>query len=124
MEPITAQVSKHVDAPPSDVWKAITDPVRLKRFFFGAEVESGWQPGDPIRMRGEFIQQPGHSCSCRLMSSKYKCSEGKTVRITWILIRRRCDEHELGLNFVVLHLSCKACSCYIKSMNSRFGYTE
>ena len=54
MEPITAQVSKHVDAPPSDVWKAIPDPVRLKRFFFGAEVESSWEPGDPIRMRGEF----------------------------------------------------------------------
>jgi uncharacterized protein YndB with AHSA1/START domain len=54
MEPVTAQVSKHVDAPPSDVWKAITDPVRLKRFFFGAEVESSWEPGDPIRMRGEF----------------------------------------------------------------------
>lgn len=54
MEPITAQVSKHVDAPPSDVWKAITDPVRLRRFFFGADVESGWEAGDPIRMRGEF----------------------------------------------------------------------
>jgi uncharacterized protein YndB with AHSA1/START domain len=54
MEPVTAQVSKHVDAPPSDVWKAITDPKRLKRFFFGAEVESSWEPGDPIRMRGEF----------------------------------------------------------------------
>jgi uncharacterized protein YndB with AHSA1/START domain len=54
MEPITAQVWKHVDAPPSEVWKAITDPAKLKRFFFGADVESGWKPGDPIRMRGEF----------------------------------------------------------------------
>jgi uncharacterized protein YndB with AHSA1/START domain len=58
MESVTAQVSKHVDAPPSDVWKAITDPARLKRFFFGADVESGWEPGDPIRMRGEFKGKP------------------------------------------------------------------
>jgi uncharacterized protein YndB with AHSA1/START domain len=54
MQQVTAQVSRHVDAPPAEVWKAITDPVRLKRFFFGADVESGWRPGDPIRMRGEF----------------------------------------------------------------------
>jgi uncharacterized protein YndB with AHSA1/START domain len=54
MEQLTAQVSRHVDAPPAEVWKAITDPARLKRFFFGADVESGWKPGDPIRMRGEF----------------------------------------------------------------------
>jgi uncharacterized protein YndB with AHSA1/START domain len=58
MEQVTAQVSKHVDAPPAEVWKAITDPVRLKRFFFGADVESSWQPGDPIRMRGEFKGKP------------------------------------------------------------------
>ena len=54
MEQVTAQVSKHVDAPPAEVWKALTDPAKLKRFFFGANVESGWKPGDPIRMRGEF----------------------------------------------------------------------
>lgn len=51
---VTAQVSKHVDAAPAEVFRAITDPARLKRFFFCADVESGWTPGDPIRMRGEF----------------------------------------------------------------------
>jgi uncharacterized protein YndB with AHSA1/START domain len=58
MTQVTAQVSKHVDAPPAEVWKAITDPAKLKRFFFGAEIESGWKPGDPIRWRGEFKGKP------------------------------------------------------------------
>ncbi|MDB5424898.1 MAG: hypothetical protein JWQ29_2314, partial [Phenylobacterium sp.] len=31
MEQVTAQVSNHVDATPDEVFRAITDPARLKR---------------------------------------------------------------------------------------------
>jgi uncharacterized protein YndB with AHSA1/START domain len=54
MNDATAQVSKNVDVAPAIVWRALTDPSSLKRFFFGSDVESDWQVGHPIRMKGEF----------------------------------------------------------------------
>ena len=36
------------------VWRALTDPEALRKLYFGAEVESGWRPGDPISWRGEW----------------------------------------------------------------------
>ena len=49
-----AQVSKTIDAPPEAVWKALTNPSSLKQFFFGADVESDFKVGHPIRMKGSF----------------------------------------------------------------------
>jgi uncharacterized protein YndB with AHSA1/START domain len=51
-------VSKTVDATPSEVWTALTTPRRLKRFFFGSDVETNWKVGAPIRFRGEFDGKP------------------------------------------------------------------
>ena len=51
---ITAEASRLVAAAPEEVWRALTTPASLKAFFFGADVESNWRAGDPIRMRGEF----------------------------------------------------------------------
>ena len=50
----TAQVSQTVDASPAEVWNALTTPAKLKQFFFGADVESNWEVGEPVRMRGEY----------------------------------------------------------------------
>lgn len=50
----TAQVAKAIHASTPDVWAAITTPATLKKFFFGADVESDWKVGSPIRMTGEF----------------------------------------------------------------------
>jgi uncharacterized protein YndB with AHSA1/START domain len=54
MTQATAQVEKTIRAPPAQVWKALTTPEKLKKFFFGAEVASDWKVGSPITMRGEF----------------------------------------------------------------------
>jgi uncharacterized protein YndB with AHSA1/START domain len=54
MNQTTASVSKIIDASPEDVWHALTTPRELKKYFFGADVESDWVVGHPIRMRGEF----------------------------------------------------------------------
>jgi uncharacterized protein YndB with AHSA1/START domain len=54
MNETTASVSKIIDAPPEDVWHALTTPRELKKYFFGADVVSDWIVGHPIRMRGEF----------------------------------------------------------------------
>ncbi len=52
-EPVV-QVSKTIDAPAEAVWRALTTPAKLKTYFMGAEVESDWQIGHPIRFRGEY----------------------------------------------------------------------
>ena len=54
MSPVTAQVSKTIDATSAQIWTALTAPACLKQFFFGSDVESDWKIGHPIRMTGEF----------------------------------------------------------------------
>lgn len=49
----TIRVSRTVDAPPSRVWEALTNPADLKQFFFGAEVKSEFREGAPITFSGE-----------------------------------------------------------------------
>jgi uncharacterized protein YndB with AHSA1/START domain len=58
MEQLTARVEKTIHAPISEVWRALTDSKKLKRFFFGADIETDWKVGSPIKMRGEFKGKP------------------------------------------------------------------
>jgi uncharacterized protein YndB with AHSA1/START domain len=58
MEELTARVEKTIHAPISEVWKALTDTTQLKKFFFGADIETDWKVGSPITMRGEFKGKP------------------------------------------------------------------
>jgi uncharacterized protein YndB with AHSA1/START domain len=54
MTETTAQVSRTVDASADEVWRALTTPQTVKSFFFGAQVDSDFRVGSPIRFRGEF----------------------------------------------------------------------
>jgi uncharacterized protein YndB with AHSA1/START domain len=54
MPQATAQVSRLIHAGAEEVWEALTDPIKIKAFFFGADVHSDFRPGSPITMRGEF----------------------------------------------------------------------
>ena len=54
----TAQVSRKVDAPVDEVWRALTTPKTVRSFFFGAEVDSDFRVGSPIRFKGEFKGKP------------------------------------------------------------------
>jgi uncharacterized protein YndB with AHSA1/START domain len=54
MPETTAQACKIIAARPDAVWKAITTPEIIKQYFFGADVESDFKVGSPIRFRGEF----------------------------------------------------------------------
>lgn len=40
------------------VWDAITNPELVKKYFFGSQIETSWQPGSPIFWRGEWEGQP------------------------------------------------------------------
>lgn len=54
MNELTAQVNKTIRASAIQVWSAITTPATLKKFFFGADIETDWSIGSPIRMKGDF----------------------------------------------------------------------
>ncbi|MEU8221852.1 SRPBCC domain-containing protein [Kribbella sp. NPDC048915] len=47
-----------IDAPPSRVWDALTEPESLKELWFGAEVKTDWQQGSPITWSGEWEGKP------------------------------------------------------------------
>ena len=51
---LTAQVSIDFNAPKPRVWKALTDPVEVKQYFFGTSLITDWNVGSPIRFVGEW----------------------------------------------------------------------
>lgn len=55
---ISTQASVTIDAPPEDVWRALTTPELIKRWFFGVETETDWSVGSPIVHRGEYQGKP------------------------------------------------------------------
>ena len=50
----TIEVSTLVAAQPQEVWAALTTPEIIKTYFFGADVETDWREGSPIRFRGDW----------------------------------------------------------------------
>ncbi len=51
---VTARAEKVINAPARAIWEALTTPAMIKKYFFGADVESDWKVGSPIRWSGEF----------------------------------------------------------------------
>jgi uncharacterized protein YndB with AHSA1/START domain len=55
---LVAEASTTIDAPRERVWHALVDPQAIKRYMFGAEVESDWEAGSEILWRGEWQGRP------------------------------------------------------------------
>ena len=49
-----ATAETEIDAPPAEVWAALTDPEQIKQYMFGSQVETDWKPGSPIVWKGEY----------------------------------------------------------------------
>jgi uncharacterized protein YndB with AHSA1/START domain len=54
---VTGQVATatvDINAAPSRVWTALTDPAEIKTYMFGSDVVTDWTPGGPIVWKGEY----------------------------------------------------------------------
>ena len=55
---ISTSSSVAIEAPPEEVWKALTTPEQIKQWFFGVDTETDWKQGSPIVHRGEWQGKP------------------------------------------------------------------
>ena len=49
-----ATVETEIEAPPSKVWTALTDPDQIEKYMFGSHVVTDWKPGSSIVWKGEY----------------------------------------------------------------------
>ena len=49
-----ASAETDIDAPRSEVWRALTDPDEIEKYMFGSRVETDWKPGSPITWKGAY----------------------------------------------------------------------
>ena len=54
MADYVATAETEISASPEQVWDVLTDPEQVKKFMFGADVRTDWQPGSPISWQGEY----------------------------------------------------------------------
>ncbi|TCM47683.1 SRPBCC domain-containing protein [Kribbella sp. VKM Ac-2568] len=54
MADYVATAKTEISASPTQVWGVLTDPEQIKKFMFGADVETDWQPGSPIIWKGVY----------------------------------------------------------------------
>src|SRR5688572_149889 len=47
-----------IDVPPDEVWRALTTPELIKRWFFGVDTETDWKQGSPIVHTGAWQGKP------------------------------------------------------------------
>ena len=52
------RTSTTIDAPVERVWRAITTPSEMKRWFFGVDTDAEWRPGGTLVHRGEYQGKP------------------------------------------------------------------
>ena len=55
---LRTRVEITIDAPAEQVWRALTTPELIKRWFFGVDTETDWTEGGPIVHRGEYQGMP------------------------------------------------------------------
>ena len=51
MEKLQIQNTITINAPASKVWDALTNPEQTKKYMFGCEAVSDWEPGSPLLWR-------------------------------------------------------------------------
>lgn len=49
-----AKQSTRINAPVANVWDALVNPAKIKKYMFGTTAVSQWKPGSPIVFQGEW----------------------------------------------------------------------
>jgi uncharacterized protein YndB with AHSA1/START domain len=49
-----ATATVEIDASPTRVWTALTDPAEIEKYMFGSHVVTDWRPGSSIVWEGEY----------------------------------------------------------------------
>jgi len=52
MKGIIVRISMQINAAPTKVWEALTQPDLIRQYLFGTNTETDWKPGSPIFSRG------------------------------------------------------------------------
>ena len=55
---LIARASTSIIAPSDKIWKALVDPVAIKKYMFGTTVVSDWRVGSSIVWKGEWQGKP------------------------------------------------------------------
>ena len=58
MSDLDLRTSVSINASAEDVWKALTTPELIKRWFFGVDTETDWRVGSPLVHRGVYQGKP------------------------------------------------------------------
>ncbi|NOT77025.1 MAG: SRPBCC domain-containing protein [Cyclobacteriaceae bacterium] len=58
MSNFSINTSVTINAPVSEVWDAVTNPVQIKKYMFGTDTKSTWKVGEPIVFSGEWDGKP------------------------------------------------------------------
>jgi uncharacterized protein YndB with AHSA1/START domain len=53
-QPLIVKNTITIQAPASKVWDALVNPEQTKKYMFGCEALSDWQPGSPLIWKGTF----------------------------------------------------------------------
>ena len=53
-QPLVIKNTISIHAPAAKVWDALTNPEQTKKYMFGCEALSDWQPGSPLIWKGTF----------------------------------------------------------------------
>ena len=51
---LIAEATTTIDAPATDVWRALTEPDDVRQWMFGTTLTTSWQEGSPITWSGEW----------------------------------------------------------------------
>jgi len=51
---LIAKASTAISAPASEVWDALTNPKKIKQYFFGTDAVSDWQEGSTLEFKGSW----------------------------------------------------------------------
>jgi uncharacterized protein YndB with AHSA1/START domain len=55
---LSTSASTTIEAPPEEVWEALTTPDLIEKWFFGVRTETDWNVGGPIVHTGEWQGKP------------------------------------------------------------------